>query len=699
MRLLKFQNVLIILYHSFCLGDLIRPSYGQELNYIHVVFEWKQKPDATHYQLELIELNSNSTFLIDSLKTNLFIDRSNVLWNKIYQWRVRALLHSNDYTQWSEPSVFITKESKLHFVNITNYQDSLIQDGLTMMGGPNPIRHTVVIDRHGNEIWNDAEYSFKINHVDQYGAIYGNSDHLFPDFTATKINYNMDFLWSSNQEVDPHELKETDRNTFFTLRNIFSNGPIPSDISVAEEFRDLGFLADDTTNEFPWYGQEIIEFDHDNNIVWSWDPFDHFSLDDHDRHGHTWEEAYIRMKYDWTHSNSIYFDEFDNSIYLSSRHLSRITKIDYPSGEVIYNIGLPSDYIASGDSCIGNGLLFNFQHHIEKLENGNFTLFDNGNISNQIFDHGLRISRAIEFEVIGDSVCNMIWSYSLPNTLFGRAGGSMQVLGNNNRLIYTRGNAFGAQNNPTIIEVTDDQEVVWKLRGPSYYAWYRAFRIPSIHPDAFSVLIDPLSSIKIGSESIDGIMHIDGANIVVSIKNESDYDQPYFYKIKDDKRWVQAVTGTDIINAGDILELSLNVLSSGQTRNTPYTDIDIIVRPIKHSYAEKHLKFRLYDRSDSRSLEDLDATVINDIDNLPNPFNPITNISYELTQESDVKILVYDVMGRKVKDLLDKRQDSGKRSIKWNAMDNNGQNVSAGLYFYTIEAGNNIKTGKMLLLK
>ncbi|GIS54356.1 hypothetical protein Ct9H90mP29_13980 [bacterium] len=68
-------------------------------------------------------------------------------------------------------------------------------------------------------------------------------------------------------------------------------------------------------------------------------------------------------------------------------------------------------------------------------------------------------------------------------------------------------------------------------------------------------------------------------------------------------------------------------------------------------------------------------------------------------QESDVKILVYDVMGRKVKDLLDKRQDSGKRSIKWNAMDNNGQNVSAGLYFYTIEAGNNIKTGKMLLLK
>ena len=116
MKLLKFQNVLIILYHSFCFGDLIRPSYGQELNYIHVVFEWKQKADATHYQLELIELNSDSTFLNDSLKTNLYIDRSNILWNKIYQWRVRALLHSNEYSDWTEPSVFITKESKLHSI-------------------------------------------------------------------------------------------------------------------------------------------------------------------------------------------------------------------------------------------------------------------------------------------------------------------------------------------------------------------------------------------------------------------------------------------------------------------------------------------------------------------------------------------------------------------------------------------------------
>ena len=118
-----------------------------------------------------------------------------------------------------------------------------------------------------------------------------------------------------------------------------------------------------------------------------------------------------------------------------------------------------------------------------------------------------------------------------------------------------------------------------------------------------------------------------------------------------------------------------------------------------HSYAEKHLKFRLYDRSDSRSRDENIDTVINSIDNLPNPFNPITEISYQLMQDSNVRIVIYDIMGRNVKDLLDKRQYSGKRSVKWNAIDNYGQKVSAGLYFYTIEAGNSIKTGKMLLLK
>jgi len=685
--------------NSICIGELMRPSHGQELNYVHVLFEWDQEPDAIFYQIELEDLNSNQVVMIDSIRTNLFIETTNITWNKIYQWRVRSCTGDGSYGIWIGPSIFIVNNSKLRNANITNYQDSLIQPGLTMMGGPNPGRHTVVVDKNGNEIWNDGDYSFKINHVDEYGALYGNSDHLFPDHTASKVNYAMDFLWSSNQEVDPHDFRETSRNTFFALRNIFSDGPIPSNISMTDEFREMGFFADDSTHEFPWYAQEIIEFDHDNNIIWSWNPFEHYSLDDHDSHGHTWWDAFMNMKYDWTHSNSIFFDEVDSAIYLSSRHLSRISKIDYPSGDIIYDIGLPSPYIASGDSSIGNNLLFNFQHHVQRIENGNFTLFDNGNISNHVFDHGLRISRAIEFEVIGDTACNMIWSHSLPTNLYGRAGGSIQVLDNNNRLIYTRGNSFGGANNPTIIEMTNEQEVVWKLNVPSYYAWYRAFRIPSIHPDAFSIIVSPFSSINTYDNEIKGIVLDASGEFMVSIKNESGYPQPYYYKIKDDRGWIQPLTGTATIAAGGELEFQLDCLSSGQVRKTPYSNLDVIVTPLKHSYAKKHVRHVIFDRSDLVDTGSLQTAMMNGLDNFPNPFNPVTKIHYDLLKNSNVKIVIYDLMGRMVETLFEGFQEAGPRTVQWNTTNGTGQSIGTGLYFYTIEAGSEVRTGKMLLVK
>ena len=85
--------------------------------------------------------------------------------------------------------------------------------------------------------------------------------------------------------------------------------------------------------------------------------------------------------------------------------------------------------------------------------------------------------------------------------------------------------------------------------------------------------------------------------------------------------------------------------------------------------------------------------------NYPNPFNPITFINYELEMEGAVKITVLDMMGRKVKTLLNNYQNKGYKSIKWDGKNNKNESVSAGLYFYNIEQVGSIKTGKMLLLK
>ena len=85
--------------------------------------------------------------------------------------------------------------------------------------------------------------------------------------------------------------------------------------------------------------------------------------------------------------------------------------------------------------------------------------------------------------------------------------------------------------------------------------------------------------------------------------------------------------------------------------------------------------------------------------NYPNPFNPVTTISYDLPEDGMVSITIYDMMGRTVKNLVSSGQGAGYRSVIWNATDNLGQSVSAGVYIYTIEAGTFRSTKKMLLLK
>ena len=85
--------------------------------------------------------------------------------------------------------------------------------------------------------------------------------------------------------------------------------------------------------------------------------------------------------------------------------------------------------------------------------------------------------------------------------------------------------------------------------------------------------------------------------------------------------------------------------------------------------------------------------------NYPNPFNPTTQIRYDLPEESYVSIAIYDLMGRRIKSLVNTNQAAGYRSVHWNATNDLGQSVSAGMYIYTIQAGEFRQNRKMVLLK
>ena len=85
--------------------------------------------------------------------------------------------------------------------------------------------------------------------------------------------------------------------------------------------------------------------------------------------------------------------------------------------------------------------------------------------------------------------------------------------------------------------------------------------------------------------------------------------------------------------------------------------------------------------------------------NYPNPFNPTTTLRYDIPETGLVSINIYDMLGRQVKTLINQTQDAGYRSIIWDATNDYGKPVSAGIYLYQIQAGEYISTKKMVLLK
>ena len=85
--------------------------------------------------------------------------------------------------------------------------------------------------------------------------------------------------------------------------------------------------------------------------------------------------------------------------------------------------------------------------------------------------------------------------------------------------------------------------------------------------------------------------------------------------------------------------------------------------------------------------------------NYPNPFNPTTSLTYDLPKDELVNITIYDMRGRVVNTLVNGMQTTGYKSIQWNATNGRNEPVSAGLYIYTIQAGEFRQTKKMVLLK
>ena len=500
------------------------PENGSLINYTHVLFEWEQEENAISYEIQVDSSPSFNNPISIQDESLIYIDTENINWNSSYYWRVRANYSDGSSGNWVDTYNFTTGSRRSEAYSI-NYDNSQYSDGVTVFSSFFNY-FSAMIDQDGNEIWNTENTDLIYYNTDYFGQLFGcyvdnDLEHYLP---GVEFDINNEIIWEEpNNDFLHHELIQLNDGNYLGLVETTVIGPVPIG-PWTNYFYSLGLPADGVTPFFPWVGDKIVIWDKDTKeTIWEWNSFDHFSMNDYDSIGPTWFDAPGLGRFDWTHANALHPTYDDNGnleyIYISSRHLSRITKIDVDSGDVVWNMGLE---MQSGDVDCGQDIEFTFQHSITVTEEGNIVTLDNGNLSVLLSDINNPLSRGLEIEVLeNENGCetNVVWEYSLPEEYFGFASGNVQKLENGNYLIVTVGSGG------TALEVNPQNEHIWEgelnLQLPSG-AVYRANRVPGLYPVAFSSIIHDA---YYSNESL--FIDNQNGNIEFTLYNEGSSDEEY----------------------------------------------------------------------------------------------------------------------------------------------------------------------------
>jgi hypothetical protein len=188
-------------------------------------------------------------------------------------------------------------------------------------------------------------------------------------------------------------------------------------------------------------------------------------------------------------------------------------------------------------------------------------------------------------------------------------------------------------------------------------------------------------------ESYEGVL-VKLENVTVSSLNAYDWSIT-------DASGMEALIDDDM--ATMVTDIAMSELVEGQ-------QLSYIMGIFNYSYGTYKVQIR--------DMADLGATVGIDDDvrvnpyeyvlheNFPNPFNPETQIRFSLGGQENVKLVIYDIMGRQVRTLANGDSfNSGFHVLNWDGRDNIGEKVASGMYIYRIKAGDFIADKKMLLVK
>jgi len=337
--------------------------------------------------------------------------------------------------------------------------------------------HYCIINNNGDSVYGKADTvtfnNFFLN-KNGYLTAYNRIDSAFAMFDS---NYYQiaEYQMGNGYKSDVHEFQINPDGTHWVL-------------AYDPQIVDMTVYSSSYCNHATVIGCVVQKLDKDNNVLFEWRSWDHYSILDADH------ISFSNCLIDYVHANTIEIDN-DGNILLCCRNMSEITKINAVTGAIMWRLGgLNNQFTFINDA---DGI--SYQHDIKRIANGNITLYDNGNF------HTTPVSKAKEYTL--DEVnkkATLVWSYKRTidtKDVYAKAMGSVQRLSNGNTFICW-GLVIGQQAAPSITEVTSSGTVVWEmdLTGNfSAHAIYRAHRrdwTPCSRPTAALIKVKKITSVS-----------------------------------------------------------------------------------------------------------------------------------------------------------------------------------------------------------
>jgi hypothetical protein len=273
----------------------------------------------------------------------------------------------------------------------------------------------------------------------------------------------------------------------------------------------------------------------------------------------------------------------------------------------------------------------------------------------------------------------------------GRCGNNVAIFYyhyGNGRVFYSNG--FYGTLNPDPLLVLTKAAMLWASVCPRAVEICNAF----LTPDKLNVMRDAVHSFKVHvypCEPMD-VSVGDTAEVYVDLDDNGNFDEY--------ENYLAIVSSTD--SDGNATDIAVKVYDVPLTEEIdPYVAIysinnipivDTLGNPIDYLQL---ITFSPHKSATQSALPD-QVTLQQ---NHPNPFNPETIIKYSLTQATHVKLSIYNIVGQKVRTLVDEYQKAGAKEVFWDARDENGNEVGSGIYFYKIKTSEYSEAKKMILLR